>query len=348
MGVTKKDVAEKANVSTATVSNVINGTKYVSDELKERVNKAIKELNYRPNILAQSLVTRKTKQVAIVVDDITNPIFSEQVLGFERKAKELGYIVNVCIGNNFLDEYFDDLYSRHIDGIYLTSTFYELFDKRDKLYKLLDNGTVLVQGYDLNLAQGKSSIIQVDYFNGMKLIFEHLIDLGHNEIGFLGFTNRDARGDNTRFKSYKKCLKIHGLNYRDNYVVFGEPPYNTSNDDGYIYMKKLLKRKIDITAVIVTNDYMATGVLDALKEKGYHVPRDMSLVSFDNSIFARIKYPKLTTVNPDNEKQGVEAMKLINRMIKHEENNLTKRMNTELIIRDSTDKPKQIEKLYNK
>lgn len=334
MAVTRKDVAEKAGVSTATVSHVINETKYVSDELKARVKKAIDKLDYKPNKVAKSLSTRESKQVAIAVNDITNPYYNEIVLGFEEEAKRMGYIVNVCTGNNSLTEYYEDFYSRHIDGIYLLVNYNKI--ERKKISKILKNGTVLVTGFPHNPFDGKSSVIRVDYLDGMKQIFKHLIKLGHKKIGYIDFTEPKIEENAVRFKSYKSCLNEFSLSYDEDYIIFGNPPYNSSYDEGYRYMKKLIERETDITAVIVINDYMAVGALDALKEYQIRVPEDMSIVSIDNTIFSRTANPKLTTLHVDKKNKGVRAMQLIEKMNKKDVNNLEIILSPNLIIRESS------------
>ncbi len=336
MAVKRKDVAEKAGVSTATVSHVINGTKYVSDELTQRVKKTIKELNYKPNLVAKSLSTKKSKQVAILVDDITNPYFTEIILGFEEEAKKRGYIVNVCIGNHSPLEYFEDLYSRHIDGIYMVVNINKITNI--KIDKMLNNNTVLVSGFHENPFGKNSSTISVNYFDGMEQIFNHLIDLGHKKIAYIDFTEPNIKENISRYNSYRYCIKKYGLQYNKDYIVFGEAPYESKHEQGYKYMNKLINRGTDVTAVILINDYMAVGALDALKEANIRVPEDISIVSIDNTIFSQIASTKLTSLHVDKKAQGEKAMSLIDRMINEKIDNIKIEMPTKLVIRESTRK----------
>ncbi len=334
MSATRKDVAEKAGVSTATVSNVINDSKYVSEELSKKVRKAIKELDYKPNLVAKSLTTKQSKQVAILIDDITNPYYNEIILGFEEEAKKRNYIVNIGIGNNSPKEYYQDLYSRQIDGIYMVVQLSHIPKKQ--INEMLKNGTVMVNSFHENPFNINSSSICVDYFGGMKKIFKHLIELGHEKIGYIDFVTPSVKENVSRYSSYKFYLEEFSLEYKDNYVVFGEPPYHSNYEQGYKDMKKLLARDTDITAVIVINDYMAVGALEAIKESGLKVPQDISVVSFDNTIFSKISSTKLTSLHVDKKEQGVKAMQLIDEMINNDVEDIKIEMPTKLVVREST------------
>lgn len=337
MSVTRKDVAKKAGVSTATVSNVINGTKYVSDELSQKVKKAIKELDYKPNMIAKSLKTKKSKQVAILIDDITNPYFSEIILGFESEAKKRGYITNIGIGNNSTSEYFNDFLSRSIDGVFIIVNTEDKVPFK-KIKEMHENGTVIINTLENNPFKKYSSNIYVNYFDGMKKIFKHLIELGHKKIGFIDYIEPGLECNLSRYEGYKNCLDMYNIDYDKNKVVFGKPPYNSSYEEGYKYMKELIARDTDITAVIIINDYMATGALTALKEENLNVPEDISLVSIDNTIFSKITTPKLTSLNVDNKLNGVKAMELIDNMIKGNMEHTNIEVPTNLVIRGSTSK----------
>lgn len=338
MTVTRKDVAKKAGVSTATVSNVINETKYVSEELSKKVKKAINELNYKPNLVAKSLTTKQSKQVAILIDDITNPYFNEIILGFEEEAKKRNYIVNIGLGNNSPEEYYQDLYSRQIDGIYMVVQLSNI--PKEQINEMLKNGTVMVNSFHDNPFKINSSSVCVDYFGGMKKIFEHLLELGHEKIGYIDFIEPSVKENASRYNSYKFYLEEFDLKYNEDYVVFGQPPYLSNYEQGYKDMKMLLERNTDITAVIIINDYMAVGALEAIKDSGLKVPEDISVVSFDNTIFSKISSTKLTSLHVDKKEQGVKAMQLIDEMVTNKVENIKIEMPTELVVRDSTARAK--------
>jgi len=335
MSVTRKDVAKKVGVSTATVSNVVNGTKYVTPKLKSKVERAIKELDYRPNITARSLITKRSKQVAILIDDITNPYFNEIILGFEGEAKKRGYIANIGIGNNSTSEYFNDFLSRNIDGVFIIMNT-ESRISSEKIKEMSRNGTVVVNTFENNPYKEYSSNIYVNYFDGMKKIFKHLIDLGHKKIGFIDFIEPKLKSNISRYEGYKNCLDMYNLNYNEDYVIFGKPPYGSTYEEGYKYMKQLISRNTDITAAIIINDYMSTGALHALKDANLKVPEDISIVSIDNTIFSKITTPKLTSLNVDNKLNGIKAMELIDKMINGDIGHINVEVPTNLVIREST------------
>lgn len=335
MSVTREDVANKVGVSTTTVSNVINGTKYVTPELKSKVKQAIRELGYRPNITARSLITKRSKQVAILIDDITNPFFDEIILGFEGEAKKRGYMANIGIGNNSTSEYFNDFLSRNIDGVFIMMNI-ESRISSEKIKELSRNGTVVVNTIENNPYKEYSSNIYANNLEAMKKIFEHLIDLGHEKIGFIDFTEPKLKCNLGRYNGYKKCLDMYKLDYNEDYVIFGEPPYGSSYEEGYKYMNKLISRNTDITAAIIINDYMATGALAALKDADIKVPEDISIVSFDNTMLSKITTPKLTSLHVDNKLNGIKAMQLIDKMINGDIGYISVEVPTNLVIRDST------------
>ena len=138
MKVTRADVAKLAGVSSATVSNVLNENNKVKEETAVRVRAAIKELDYRPDMIARSMVMKKTMQIGIVLENISNPFFGDIVRGFESAANEKGYFVNICTGFNKLDDYFDNFIIRRLDGVFVTAIPYKF--KIEKLYHLVDKG----------------------------------------------------------------------------------------------------------------------------------------------------------------------------------------------------------------
>ncbi|MFW5988379.1 MAG: LacI family DNA-binding transcriptional regulator [bacterium] len=340
MKVTRKDVAEKAGVSTATVSNVINKSKYVSKKLTKKVELAIQELDYKPNLVAKSLTTKKTKQVAIFIGDITNPYYSKIILGFERKAKELCYVVNICIGNSSnIEDYFDDFYTRNFDGIYLLVPYNKI--DQSKIDKILNNGTVIVSNFSHKNFIGQSGVVDVNYYSVVAKSFKHLTDLGHEKIGFIDFSTPKIKENSARYQAYRYFIKKYQFDYRREYIVFGEPPYKSTIEEGYKYMEKLINRDTDISAVILINDYMAVGAMQAIKNNGLKVPEDISVMGIDNSIFSEIVNPRLTTVHVEQETQGEKAMDLIDKIQNKSTNNLKVEIENKLIIRESTAKIKE-------
>ena len=182
MKATRTDVAKLAGVSTATVSNVLNDPDKVKDETIERVTAAIRQLNYRPNMIARSLSTRRTMQIGIVLEDIRNPYYGEIVEHFEDAAREKGYFVNICTGIKNLDHYFDNFITRGLDGAFVAALPYK-FDM-DRLYNLVEHDIRVTISGNTNAELRRVSMIENDYITAMREAMRYLADLGHKNIAY--------------------------------------------------------------------------------------------------------------------------------------------------------------------
>jgi len=334
--VTRDDVAKMAGVSPTTVSHVINNTRFVSAELRGKVFKAVDDLKYTPNFAARSLTTKKSNQVALIVNDIANPFYGEIALGMESAAIENGYILILCVGNEKFDRYIDNFIMRQVEGVYITSLIGKL--KKEGIQKLVNNGISVVFGSDTSEVYKSfsdiASFLSVDFSNGINQIFDYLLNLGHKNIGFLNGLHIDDNY-NERFISYKKCFKKNGLKYNKDYVIKTRKPFDTSIEGGYETMKKIINEKIPITAVIATNDLMAIGALKAINEAKMSVPDDISVIGCDNILFSNTTTPPLTTLDVPKYEMGRKAFNLL---IQNHEQNLKSAffLPSNLIVRGTT------------
>jgi DNA-binding LacI/PurR family transcriptional regulator len=332
MKVTRADVAKKAGVSPATVSCVLNNSRSVSRETRLKVMKAVEELRYKPDMIARSMVTNETRQLAVVVNNIENPFFGEIVSGFENAALENNYLVSICTGLYNLNEYFDNFVSRRIDGIYVAALPHKF--RMEKIYSLVDTGIkVLVSGNaDANLK--KVSSIEDDHMDGMFKAVSHLVDLGHRNIAFLNGLGIEQKCDN-KWEGYLKAIDRFGLPCGDSLLINGSYPYGTECKDGYNLIRKLIKSGKPFSAVICTNDLMAFGAIAALKDAGFSIPDDVSVVGFDGIKIGDFMDPPLTTVAMQCFQFGQKAFQLLHNNLKH--GNTGFYLNKmELIIRKST------------
>jgi len=222
---TIKDVAKKAEVSIATVSHVINNTRYVSPELTIKVKKAMEELRYQPNAVARSLKTEKTQTIGLIVSDISNPFFSTLVRGVEDTAMNNGHSVIVCNTDETLvkeELYVDVLIQKKIDGMIIAPT-----GKSDKnLEKVYQNDIPMVF-IDRQIEDIEADAVLSDNFTGCYQVTRHLIELGHKRIGLILGLKRISNTQE-RLNGYKKALSEYGIKYDSQLITGGY----SKNDGG--------------------------------------------------------------------------------------------------------------------
>lgn len=313
MKVTRTDVAKLAGVSTATVSYVLNGSRNMSDKTKKLVMDAVNQLNYKPDMIARSMTKNEVMQLSLMVNDITNPFYSEIVRGFEMAAIERGYFVNVCTGYKNINDYFDNYIARRIDGVFVVATPYK-FDLK-KLYSLADNGIKVVVSGNIEVDIKKVSSIENDYISGMRTAVEYLHSLGHRDIAYLSGLSKKHRFDQ-KIEGYLAAVEQLSLPCGDTLLFDGTPPYSTSVEDGYSMAKELIDSGRAFTAVICLNDLMAMGAIAALEDSGLRVPEDVSVMGFDDIVYARAWRPAITTMAVAKQEFGKKAFDLLYTNIK--------------------------------
>lgn len=332
MKVTRSDVAKRAGVSTATVSNVLNGSGKVKEETAKRVLAVVKELEYHPDMIARSLSTKESMQLGIVLEDVSNPFFGEIVKGFESAANEKNYFVNVCTSFNKMDAYFDNFITRRLDGIFVTALPHKF--QVDKLYDLIDRGIKIVNSGNENADFKKIASIENNYLKAMDEAMEHLYKLGHRDIAYLSGLGKSGSFD-LRCVGYLNMVERLKLPCGEDLLIDGEYPYATSVTAGYNESKKLLSMGKKFTAIICTNDLMAIGAMRALREMGIRIPEDVSVMGFDGVELAKYTQPSLTTMAMDQHEFGRKAFELLYTYIKQDMVGYYKN-NLKLIKREST------------
>jgi LacI family transcriptional regulator len=287
--VNMKDVAERANVSTTTVSHVINGTRYVSEELTERVKRAMKELDYSPNALASSLRSGRTKIIGLVIPDIANQFFSEISRKIEDNGYDNGYSVILCNTNEDEDKeesYIDVLIGKQVDGIVFISAGQGM---KNIEKAILSNIPFVI--VDRDVREIDADVVLIDNFMGGQQATNYLISLGHRRIACI--TGPSAVSPSAdRVRGYEKALSDANIPIREDLIVRGDFHY----ESGRAAMEKLLALDERPTAVFACNDMMATGAMQAIYNNDLEIPGDISIVGFDNIPFSSSVYPTLTTV----------------------------------------------------
>lgn len=328
--VTIKDIADLAGVSKTTVSKVLNNKDdKISDITRQKILNIVKEKNYRPNKMAQSLVTKKTKTIGIIIPDIRNPFFTDIVRGAEDKAVKEGYNIILCNTDENVEKEikaFNTLSEKMVDGIIFAPS--SKIDLNSKEYSLSTKPIVLVdKKLDIKNLKG---IVSLDNEEGTFLEVNYLVENKHKKILYLsGPLNEIARD---RLKGYKKALKEANIEYDENLVIQGE----YSLDWGYEIIKSL--KDINFTAICAANDLIAIGAIKALKERNLQIPKDISVVGFDDIQTSSIIEPQLTTINQNSYDMGYESANiLIKNLEKKEVSDIEKMIfKPKLIIRSST------------
>jgi LacI family transcriptional regulator len=286
---TIRDVAERAGVSTTTVSHVINQTRRVDHATSARVREAIEALGYRPNALARSMRRGRTHTVGIILPDIANPFFGDLSRWLEDALFEAGFSAIIC--NSDGDErkesrYLDVLLSKKVDGLLLIAAS----QPSDQLRHLGESGppTVVV---DRELPDLPVSQVMVANHDGGRMAGGHLIELGHRVFGVIagpGGLGTSAR----RLDGFRDALDAAGSRVQPAHVERGD--FRAAG--GRTAMETLLARRPRPTAVFAENDLMALGAISAAHAAGLAIPDDLSIVGFDGIAFGADVTPPLTTV----------------------------------------------------
>ncbi len=297
MTATLRDVAREAGVSIRTVSRVVNNKEEIADETRQRVLTVIDRLGYRPNTLARSLVSGKTRSIAVVIPQITDPFYPEFVQGVESVARQQEYHVFLCnTDEDPAQEYrtLEALASKQVDGIILCGTRLnrEQLCQANALHKL-----ILIT----SKAPADLATVNVQEELGYAALTEHLLQLGHRRIGHIAWL---LHGTNARLDGYRNALQERGIQPRPAHV---EALKQATIDDGRAAAHRLLDRVPALTAITCYNDLVAVGTLQACADRNLAVPTDVAVVGFDDILLAALVEPALTTMHVDRFKLGEMA-----------------------------------------
>lgn len=307
--VTIKDVAEKANVSVAAVSYVINGVEgKVSEEKKNIIKKTIKELNFIPNLSAASLVNRKSRLIGVIIPQtedyhqavLENPFYSQIVSGIESRARECGYHI-ILSGVDKGKTYFNMTTQRNLDGAIIMGMYREEFYEDLKKVKV---PIVLIDSYINDTYFYK---IGVDDELGGYMATKYLIEKGHRNIALVTGTIREDGVVEKRFLGYKRALKEANLFYNPLYVIEESVSYECGLKAG----AEIARKYPEVTAVFTTADIIAFGFIQGVLDIGKRVPEDISVIGFDDISFSKMFIPPLTTVKQDIVGKGSRAVDIL-------------------------------------
>ena len=301
---TIREVAESAGVSHATVSHVINNTRLVSQETRQRVLAAMDALNYRPNALARSLRQGKTNTLGLVLPDSANPFFAEISRSIEDEAFQKGYSVFLC--NTELDTerelfYVDVLSKKQVDGI----IFVAAGDQADSLDFLMRRKMPVVM-IDRDVPNVAVDAVLTDNKLGGYLATRHLLELGHTRIACIAGPS-SITPSAERIIGYRRALEEAGIAYDERLILRGD--YHAQS--GMEITHSILRMDPRPTAIFALNDLMALGALRAAAEGGCAVPGDLAVVGYDDLDIARFTNPPLTTIAQPKKEVGARAVSML-------------------------------------
>lgn len=293
---TIRDVAARAGVSVATVSRVLNGKELVREETSTQVLEAARALHYVPNIAARSLSIRRSQTIGIVLPEVHGEFFSEVIRGIDVAARRDGYHILVSGSHSDVGEMMNvvDTMRGRVDGMVIMAPDVAVDAMRDHLPVVLLNSTD--QRYDA---------ITIDNYGGARAMMRHLFSLGHTDVAFICGPkhNADAR---ERSRGYKQAMRgARAIEVRGDFT----------EATGYEAAKQIIAMNPRPTAIFASNDSMAIGALGALSEAGLSVPKDITVVGFDDIPIARYVAPPLTTIGVDIAELGRRAFAVLVELI---------------------------------
>ena len=306
---TISEVAKKAGVSPTTVSHVINRTRFVSDEKRERVERAIEEMDYRPNALARSLRNGYTHTLGLILPDSANPFFAEVGHSIEIAAFQAGYSVILCnTENDFAKEnlYIDVLTKKQVDGM----IFVMMGERNDSLKKLVEMEVPTVV-MDRDLPGLEMDVVLADNHQGGVLAVDHLISMGHKRIGCIAGPS-SINPSSRRLAGYKQALQAANLVAEPELIMNGD----FHPESGWKLGHAMLSQRNAPTAIFACNDLMAIGVMRAATELGLRIPDDLALVGYDDIELASYTSPSLTTIKQPKAEMGLASLTFLLRRIK--------------------------------
>ncbi|MGC2163772.1 MAG: LacI family DNA-binding transcriptional regulator [Silvibacterium sp.] len=284
-----KEVARLAKVSTATVSRTINGSDKVTEETAARVRRAIETLKFYPNTNARALGSGRSSLYGLIISDITNPFFPELVKSFEDVAVQYGQevlIANTNYDKRRMEQCVVRMLQRKVDGVAIMTS-----EMDEHLIDELSSRKIPLVFLDTGVVQKGISNISIDYAAGIDAAVEHLHRLGHTSIGFISGP-MDLTSARVRRKAFTASMKRKGLDLNKSLLEAG----NHRMDGGHQGMARLLRKGIRPTAVMTSNDMTAIGAMGAIFEQGLKIPRDISVIGFDDIGLSAFTQPALTTV----------------------------------------------------
>ena len=327
--ITIEDVAEAAGVSRQTVSRAINDKDEISQATKDKVMKAVRELGYRPNRLAQSMVTQRTFTIGLILGDISNPFFPEVTRGVQDVAQANDYNVFLCNTDDNAEvelQMLRSLSAQSVDGIILFS--HQISD--EELRSFADNYRPLVL-INREIDHPNVSVLMVDNYRGGEMAATHFAEQKRTQIGIL--TNKTfSTSQVRRIQGFKNRLATNNIQVTDDQIIEA----SATLEGGYEAATQLLNNHPAINAIYTYNDLMALGALRACADLQKPVPEAVSIIGFDDIKLSRITMPSLSTIQVDKYALGKQSMERLLAMISSPTQTFSPlSLDTKLVLRES-------------
>lgn len=329
--VTLKDVAKEADVSYATVSRALSGNPHISTKTRKRILKICDEMGYTTDVIARSMVKKKTDLIGLIVPTINNQFMSEIAYSAEMSAREHGYNILLCNSDPDSEAELNAvklLLGRKADGILIVPQSSESYDN---IHRYTDQIPVVFMSE--NLRNAPQSYVTVDDRAGAQLAMNYLYGLGHRKILYFG--RRKSNTHELRAEGYGAFCEAHGLkqSYCDN-------DYSRSTiEHGYRLAKELFRHPIRYTAVFASTDSNAIGIIKAANEAGIRIPEDLSLIGFDDISSASLPGINLTTVSQPKKEMALDAVEILRERIEKGMNGYTHHILLPSLIERDTCRP---------
>lgn len=326
---TIKDIAKVVGVTPATVSNVLNGTKRFSDETRKKILHAAEELNYTPNMSARALVKNRMYNIGLFIPASPNafldPYFSELLRGLTEVALEHSYVVSIIYSNGL-----DETIRSRVDGLVLTEV--KLKDEYVNYFREIGIPFVVLANGEAN---GVKDYVVSDTKKGLEEAMKYLVGLGHRQVGYaLGpIAYEYVHERYTLFREIQRQLELDC------------PPENVatganSREGGRDAARRIMRSNRKPTAILASTDIMALGVIEYLKNGGYDVPGDVSVIGFDDATFSKFVSPSITTIRHDIYQLGRHAAKMLISKLAHQIYVQPVTLPVKFMVRDSISPPK--------
>lgn len=339
MAVTISDIAREAKVSCATVSRYLNKSGYVKEETRERIHKAIKDMNYTPSAIARSLSKCETNTIGVIVPDITNSYFGEIIKGISVIAENYNLNIILFNTNNYLEKEIkalNVLKEQRIKGIIMTPGFG--VEEASNIYKeTIERLNVPLVLLAADIKFTKLNGVFVDNLKGGYDAANLLIKEGHTKIAIMsGILSSEPSVD--RLKGYEKALKENNIPINENYILNGE----FKLEKAYEITKEIMNREDSPTAIITCSNRMTIGVVKALREMGKSIPDDLAIVGFNKIDFLDIFGMNITYIDDLPEELGKSAMKMLFEIINNNITDITRLVVSSKVVIKGTEKKSSI------
>lgn len=323
------EVSKLAGVSLATVSRVMNNNARVSDNTKQKVLDAMEQLGYRPNSIAQSLASSRSNSVGVLVSELHGAFFGQMMAGIESELRAAGKHIIITTGHSEENKEKDGiefLISRNCDAIII-----HVEAVSDEYLIELSKGKTPVYMMSRYVEELKDNCISLDNELGGYLATKAVLDKGHTDVAYIAGPQFKADAAN-RLLGHKKALKEYNIEFNEDLFYIGDFK-ETGGNDG---LKHFIDNQFQFTALVCANDEIASGAMKYAREHGYQLPEDLSIIGFDNVIFANYLYPTLTTVDNPVASMGKMATRMILKDVYQQKNiEINRLFEPTVIMRDS-------------